>query len=516
MLVAPWYRWRRQGLPARETRPVFQKYDVADPVKAFRADPQHSLTFIDDDLVHTIVKAPALAALPAPMQSLQRRLSPLTSVASDVRKLFLDTHKRAYLVVAELHIDDPGFPCVSRREVCEAGFVIRRRKLNYPAGAEPEVQGILSDLGAATMRLSLERQRADGRRLAIVRDEPGPARDRVVEAIALRQQEVVDGRRRLADWADRVGARRVELGWVPDPGAERIGRWAEVEAEPQELTEATIRMYPLVQDAADDTATLYFGLVPTGAADTTANGDARFDDETRYEIRCFVRKHDPRCPKTARPGDCGGELIWSLPSEPYQLASHFDLTGTANRPVTVQLPDLRALEADAVATKAAFRLKAPQDSSLNFDIVDGQPKQGKRIGPAQICSFAIPLITIVATFVFKLFLPILVLLFQLWFLLKLRFCILPSVQLDADVDAALAISGNVELDVDLQADLKVEFDAIVGKGAGPTLTSTYSNQVLVDLRADLGADRSLAALAPSFVAGLEYETPELRAAVSIR
>ena len=67
---------------------------------------------------------------------------------------------------------------------------------------------------------------------------------------------------------------------------------------------------------------------------------------------------------------------------------------------------------------------------------------------AAICSFAIPLITIVATFVFKLFLPILVVLFNLWFLLKLRFCIPPSVELGGDVDAALDVSGIVSFNID--------------------------------------------------------------------
>lgn len=46
-------------------------------------------------------------------------------------------------------------------------------------------------------------------------------------------------------------------------------------------------------------------------------------------------------------------------------------------------------------------------------------------GPA-ICFFSIPLITIIASFVLNLFLPIVVLLFNLWFLLALRFCIPPS------------------------------------------------------------------------------------------
>jgi hypothetical protein len=520
MLVAPWYRWRRQGVPARDTRPVLQKYEVSDPVAVFREDPQRSLKFTTDDLVHRIDKAPALPGLPAPMAGLQRRLSPVVRVPTDLRKLYLDTHKRWYLVVAELRIDDPGFPCVPRREACEAGFVIRKRKLDFPIETEPEVRGILRDLGAATVELGQARRRADGLRVAIVREGATVGDDRVREAITLREEAVDVGRRRLADWASRVGARRVELGWVPDPRSERIGAWQSVDAEPQRLTEATTRMYPLVQDPPDPSATLYFGLVPTGSSDATDAGDARFDDDTSYEIRCYVRRHDPGCPKTSRPGDCQGELFWSRPTEAYRLAPHFDLTGTSNRPVTIQLPDLKALEAEAVVGKAGLRLKAPSESSLEFEIDgDNKPVNGSRQAFAQICSFAIPLITIVATFVFKLFLPILVLLFNLWFLLKLRFCIPPSVELDADIDAAVAAIGDVELDVeldvDLQADLKVEFDGIVGKGSGTKLAATYSNRALLDLRADLGTDLSKPSFAPSLTAGVEYEEPEIRAEVAL-
>lgn len=523
MLVAPWYRWPRQTLPARQTRPVLQKYDIADPMSAFRKDPQRSLKFIEDDLVHSVVKAPALPSLPVPLQNLQRRLSPLTSVPTDVRKLFLETHKRSYLVVCELHVDDPGFPCVDRREVCEAGFVIRRRKVTFPAEAEAEVRDIVGDLGAASAELAQVQRRADGMRMAIVRDGADrPAVVALTQAIAQRRDGVDLERRRLAEWADRVGARRTELGWEPDPTTERIGRWKVVDAEPQELTETTVRLYPLVPATPDENTsgvTLYFGLVPTGTADATVDGTARFDDETLYQIRCYVRRHDPGCPRTSKPGDCHGELIWSRPTDPYRLASHFDLTGTSNRPVTVQLPDLQALEAEAAMGRGApFRLKSPERSNLVFEN-DPTTMMPIMIGrDAAFCSFAIPLITIVATFLFKLFLPIIVISFQLWFLLKLRFCIPPTVEIGGGgaLDAAIAGSLDVDLDASVKIGLEDEFEIIVGPGAGPHLTGEYSNQVLIDLRKDLAKDMSLPSFAPSFTAGLEYETPVLRAEASLR
>ena len=75
------------------------------------------------------------------------------------------------------------------------------------------------------------------------------------------------------------------------------------------------------------------------------------------------------------------------------------------------------------------------------------------MGGAAICSFSIPLITIIALFVLNLFLPIVVFIFNLWFLLVLRFCIPPQIQASADVDAALAITPP---GVDLDADFAVE------------------------------------------------------------
>lgn len=533
MLVAPWYRWRRQGVPARETRPVLQKYDSSNPVAAFQADPQHCLKFTDEDLVQSIVSLQALPPLAPPMQGLQRRLSGLTTVPTDIRKVYLDAHKRFYLVVCELHIDDPGFPCVDRREACEAGFVIRRRRTAYPTAAEKEAREILKDLAGASTELVRARLQAPPVRLAIVRDraagaDAGSAVDApevLTQAIALRRDGVDLQRRRLAEWAQRVGARQLSEGWVPSTDFNGIGSWTDVAPEPAELSEARVALYPLVasQAAAEpsaDRATLYFGLLPSGSSDTEPNGTPRFDDRSLYEVRAYVRRHDPRCPKTGEPGDCRGELVWSRPSEPYRLASHFDLTGTGNRPVTVQLPDLKALEAEAAALPvgraAPLRLQAPPDSNLEFDVDPSSLKITAQAPGEAICSFAIPLITIVATFVLKLFLPVVVFVFNLWFLLKLRFCIPPSVSVRASLDAALAASGNVELDVGVQAELRAELDDNLGAGAGGSLTSQYSNGVLIQLRRDIATDTSAPASARVFTADLEFEEPELRLAASVR
>ena len=102
-LVGPWYRWQRPGLPSsgRVSRPVFQKYDGATFVAEFLKDPQHSLKFLTEDFVHEV--KPLAPLNPATYKGKPRRLSDFGYLPTTTRKLFLDTHKRFYLVVCELH-----------------------------------------------------------------------------------------------------------------------------------------------------------------------------------------------------------------------------------------------------------------------------------------------------------------------------------------------------------------------------------------------------------------------------
>jgi hypothetical protein len=153
--VAPWYRWSHPGVPAsgRGSRPVLQKYDGATLVAEFMQEPQRSLKFTSEDLVHEVR---ALDPLDPPTYlGKLRRLSALGYVPTTTRKLFLDTHKRFYLIVCELHCDMQGFPSVKRDEVCEAGFVIRRRIVPQLTPAVlAEVKPILQSLGTARRGLT--------------------------------------------------------------------------------------------------------------------------------------------------------------------------------------------------------------------------------------------------------------------------------------------------------------------------------------------------------------------------
>ena len=55
-LVAPWWSWPdpADSVGGRLTRPVLQKYDSADLVNTFLADPQKRLKFSDEDLVQQV------------------------------------------------------------------------------------------------------------------------------------------------------------------------------------------------------------------------------------------------------------------------------------------------------------------------------------------------------------------------------------------------------------------------------------------------------------------------------
>ncbi len=138
----------------------------------------------------------------------------------------------------------------------------------------------------------------------------------------------------------------------------------------------------------------------------------------------------------------------------------------------------------------------------------GDPVKSCRITPVQICSFSIPLITIVATFVFKLFLPIVMLVFELWFLLRLKFCIPPSIEVRRDSTPSWSRARDVRPDVGARRQRQTGgFDASLDAGFGAearrqALTADRSG---VRTPALLDADRgaATAATGPTSTPGLE-------------
>jgi hypothetical protein len=263
---------------------------------------------------------------------------------------------------------------------------------------------------------------------------------------------------------------------------------------------------------------MYFGVVPTGSADHDPAGNSRYDEHALYEIRCFVRRHSTPCPRTLEPNDCNGELFWSEPTEPFRLAAHFDAVGTSHRPINITLPDFPALAAAAASRPpgalSPVAMKQPDNSSINISATD--PVSGS-VGGGQICFLSIPLLTIVAWFVINIFLPILMLVLGLWFLLRLKICIPPSVQVQGALDAALA-ADLAKIDVDLGAAAGVDLDTVPNAGTihndlmkgmaralGTTPVKTgldrFSNKPLAEFEKQLVKPQQ----GPDFSGGIEWE-----------
>jgi hypothetical protein len=481
-LVAPWWRWRRQmadgsATSPRDTRPTIQKFSDATFVESFLKDPQHSLKFdesVDQVFLANLVPAPLLSAGPlvnkaitlfAPKRAdgtIDAQTASL--VPQGIRKLFLPSHQRFYAVVCELHCDFAGFPSPSVDETCEVGFVVRRRVLRYPKSVEQAAATLLREIVAAEARVAeldetaparpaVERKRAA--MIAKMKKDGTFAAARGAAGAVLAKK-----RAQLQAWQVQNGVLTVLEGWIPS-ALPRLGEWGPVEETPTPtVLESTFPMYRLAADPAvpahDATGrAIWFGAVPTSAFDTEASGRTRFDDQSAYEIRCFVRRHDSGCPKRARKPDCDGQLVWSRPTDIYRLAPHHDLVGTSNHPVTIQMPDLAELAAQASSLPFGrfSPVKVVHKQSMQTKM-SGMNVSGGSLGGSAICFFSIPLITIVATFVLQIFLPVVMLIFGLWFLLAFKFCIPPSFSIDLGVQASLTAIVNTPV-IDVDADFSV-------------------------------------------------------------
>jgi hypothetical protein len=257
---------------------------------------------------------------------------------------------------------------------------------------------------------------------------------------------------------------------VATAAVDNVGVWCDVEEEPITVGDETyLPLYPLIPPPADTEhagrfGTTYFGLLPTGSRELDPQGRARFDDRTQYEVRCFVKRHLQPHAKGS-PCPCPDGTFWSLPTEPYKLASHFDLIGTSHQPVTIQLPDLKELAAQA-KPMPGVGFATPPGYPMVTGTSKGEPKSLGTAPDFQICSFPIPLITIVAKFVFEIFLPVVMLMFGLFWMLKLKLCIPPEVSVAGGIEAKAGLDG--ELDLNLEADFEVEaglsLEDAVGQG----------------------------------------------------
>ncbi len=540
-LAGPWYRWPRPGLPAdgRVSRPAIQKFAGDDFIKDFLARPQHSLKYDETiDVVNGYQLAQAgsfaekvlcmlpLTAAGKPAKRLdadgnvikdpvyRARLAP-----TDLRKLYQPAHDRHYLVTCELHCDEPGFPRVARQQVCQTGFVVRRRRSKLPPGvsaamvteqAKP-VQALAADLhelltldAAATDQQASSGLRANAlRQQALLAEQE--KQSNWAALLADKREKLEKERQKLQKWYDEKGI-DVEIdGWFPTvqdgKSSRTYGEWRHLDSAEKLHADPSAgeRHYPLFalvpdpRETQHDAAgrTLYYGTVPTGGLEHDGSGAARFDELTTYEIRCFVRQHHPCPPQVGKTPDCHGPVVWSLPSEAFRVAAPFDVLGAANRPVTIKMPDLRELAAQAATRPrgklSPIRFVQPQHLSPK---VKGKAADGGEMGGEAICSFSIPLITIIALFVLNLFLPIVVFIFNLWFLLVFRFCIPPQIQVAAGLDAALAVTPP-KIDLDAEFSVKVDgLDTLVTPAALHAALTSGGDSMKTRIKSDIGLDEN--------------------------
>ncbi len=512
MVVAPWWKWSDPSDPqvGRLTRPVFQKYETSDIANEFIKDPQHCLKFVAEDLVHSLQPAPSIVQR---TDGRKRRFSEQIYApdGTNTRKVFLDTHKRFYLVVCELHCDAPMLPRAAPARVCQVGFVVRRRTTAVPTCAQDEGRQILTRMGTARRRLATI--------AAVTATRPattaGVMLQQAATATMTRQRASIVRlleleRIRLEEWANRFGIMPYLQGWMPT-ARDRVGCWDNVAPRfPSLGGEAVFPMRPLIPDPADihhagQFGTIYFGLLPTASSDTDPPGRPRFDDSQFYEVWCFVQRHKVAHPP-GTPCPCPDGLFWSQPTEPYKLAAPFDLDGTSKRPVTVQLPDLNVLAAQARPTLGVAFAKPPGSIMISGDgsgpIPDGTRPDG------EVCSVSIPLVTIVATFVFELFLPIVVLLFNLFFLLKLRFCFPSEIDVAAGVTAEFDLNAPVSEENSIDAAINASIDSSKGFEKNPAmrtqLKQRYSPFALANMSLELKTAGTPGS-EPSTADGIEWE-----------
>ncbi|GAA0460722.1 hypothetical protein Ade02nite_15060 [Paractinoplanes deccanensis] len=525
-LVAPWYRWeRRDGAePGRKdgaARPALHKYTSTAYVADFLADPQRSVTFGDVDQYQEIETIPH-EPLPTDPRKRRRFLSATRLRPSGVRKLFPIAHQRHYVVAVGLHCDEPGFPRVDPADVAEAGFVVRRQRAAIPAGQEKKAAELLAAVTAAQAgerRAELAAARDRARRLHPF----GAARDAVRSpsaAAAAARRDLEAARRELRVWASAVGVDRRTEAWV-DAGDGDFGQWVPIDDEPAELIERRYPLRLLTAPAADPDhaareGTIYWGTVPASSAEVSRDGSARFTELGTYEIRAFAR--------TRGCGGCPGPLVWSAASEPYRLASFHDPDGCSQRPVEIRLPDFAQLEASGATP--SVRMSSPPGSSFEFTEDGKVPTSGGVREKGEVCFFALPLITIVAMLVLKIFLPLVTLIFGLFWMLKLKFCIPPSAELEAGVQAQLTvieggIQASIEADVDVDVDVRVNQPALETAlrtgldnsrpGAlGTKLTADYTNDPLCELLARQGYGVAEGEPFPVFGTAPEHTTPVRR------
>ncbi len=478
-LRAPWYVRERGGLVLRDPaarRPALQMYDDTDFAQRIVADPRDSLAFGTDDLwSYPIPVTPSTSATG------RARLATWQLITTDLRKLYQPNHNRFYAVVVEVFCDEPGLPRAGSHDDIEVGFVMRRRTTSV-SGARAPHRKVARNL---VVELA-QQQKASLREDKLSKD----VRELWWADQAWRRRFAEDNREDL----DQLSITSQTQGWFTAPDGSR--GWKPMDEATDEEVEQSFTMWRLParegECAAASTRSTWFGLVPTYSAEHSLaprdavnppRPEAKFDDHGIYEVHCFVRRR----PAKGKEG-CPPELWWNeAPSEPFRLASPMDPQGTSKRLTSITLPDLRRLAARAGQPMGpgGVAITTPPDSQLVFNPFGDIPKSGSgKIGAGGgICTFALELFFIVAFFLFLMFLPIIVLAFQLWWMLALRFCIPPSIgfSITADfmADASVDFSAGVDVAIDAELDVRLSATGLSGREAVDQIFGTDST-VLTD------------------------------------
>ena len=352
-------------------------------------------------------------------------------VATDLRKLYQPNHDRFYAVVVELFCDAPGLPRPGAVDDVELGLVMRRRSL--------VIKGTATRVRRAARDLTRTLAMAQHKGTKLDRLKAGDVDQVLYARLAHRRQLQEKHLESLAGlgvslevegWmVGSAGGNWRRLGSPPPPGT--------VEAE-QELP--MWRIPPRPEDCrggVDPVAVVRAGPDVLGRPRRRRPAQARRPGGLRAAL---LRP----APAAARPRGLPADGDLERPDEPFRLAAFADPEGTRNRVFSIRMPDLRTVAARAGERPrpGGVAITSPPESQLTFNPGGGTPSDGSPPSGTvdRTCTFALEIFMIVAMFVFSLFLPIVVLLFQLWWLLALRFC-LPSAGQAASLLTSFFASG---------------------------------------------------------------------------
>ena len=328
------------------------EYSHAQFAKSFMAEPQRSLRWDGEaDFVHEAGFLDPQASLVGRVGSLveslkgwggpkantdilfRRDLYNARMTPTGLLKLFLPVYERFYLVVCELHCDTGGFPSVAPDEVCSAGFVIRRRRTTIRGEDYATFRALAQNVTVARAEL------ADLLTDSTVKPAVAKARLAAIDTmktdgsyepeLSSRQGTFEMAGEKLQSWLAESGYATASQRWVgldpADPSA-KAGEWRTISASSHDRLEDeqgfSEYAMPLKRafappDNPDHDATgrsLFFGIVPTIALQHDREGNDRFDDQSVYEIRCFVRRRRGDCLRIPGFAGCRGEVIWSDPA----------------------------------------------------------------------------------------------------------------------------------------------------------------------------------------------------------